>query len=225
SGRGDKGSVLLSLGDLRAESIVPNSSFDRQTVNVRAQYQVSEKLLVDAKVNYMRQEGNNRVQNGVSNTSVASRLNIIPRNIDLDWLKDHTKANGLMQNYKSGTPYNPWWLVEKFANNDTRDRVMGMARVKYDITPWLSVQGRTGTDFFTDKRWSIIPQGTPGSSNINGQVTNDFWTVQEDNHDVLVTANGNLSSDFSGTVSVGASHQNRSYERLRVNGQNLNIPE
>src|SRR5690606_18297507 len=31
--------------------------------------------------------------------------------------------------------------------------------------------------------------------------------------------------DFSGTVSVGASHQNRSYERLRVNGQNLNIPE
>src|SRR5690606_15065614 len=83
SGRGDKGSVLLSLGDLRAESIVPNSSFDRQTVNVRAQYQVSEKLLVDAKVNYMRQEGNNRVQNGVSNTSVASSLNIIPRNIDL----------------------------------------------------------------------------------------------------------------------------------------------
>src|SRR5690606_34448262 len=109
--------------------------------------------------------------------------------------------------------------------NDTRDRVIGMARVKYDFTDWLSIQARTGTDFYTDDRYAIIPQGTPGGANLRGQVSNTMWRVKEENSDVLLTAAGDISSNFTGTFSIGANHLNRDQEVVQVRGENLDIPD
>ncbi|MEX2231372.1 MAG: SusC/RagA family TonB-linked outer membrane protein [Cyclobacteriaceae bacterium] len=223
SGGNEKSSARLSISDMRNESIVPNASLDRKTITLRASHQVSEKLFVDAKINYTRQEGNNRPQNGISFLSVPVNLEIVPRSVDLDWLKDHTRPDGLMANFKPGVPYNPYWLTEKFKNTDTRDRIIGMARIKYDFTDWLSLQARTGTDFYTDNRFAMIPQGTPGAANLNGQVRNTMWKVKEENSDLLLTATGDLSSNFSGSFSVGANHLNREQEVVEVAGQNLNI--
>jgi outer membrane receptor protein involved in Fe transport len=185
---------------------------------------VSEKLLVDAKINYTRQEGNNRIQNGISFSSLQASLEVMPRSIDLDWLKDHTREDGLMASFKPGSPYNPYWITEKFKNNDVRDLIIGMARVVYDFTDWLSLQTRTGTDFYTDDRFAMIPHGTPGRANLNGQVRNTMWHVKEENSDLLLTATGDLSSDFSGSFSLGANHLNRRQEVVQVRGENLDIP-
>lgn len=208
---------------MQSESIVPNSSLSRQSITLRATHQVSDNLSVDAKVNYVRQEGNNRVQNGINFKTIASSLNVMPRHVDLDWLKDYKREDGLMTNWKSGTPYNPYWLVNEFINKDTRDRIIGMAKVNYQFTDWLSIQARTGTDFYTDNRFSRIGQGTPGRANLNGQIQNDIWQVKEENSDILVTATGDISSDFSGTFSAGANHLNFKREVVGVNGRNLDI--
>ena len=223
SGGNEKGSARLSISDMSNESIVPNSSLERQTITLRASQQVSEKLFVDAKINYTRQQGNNRPQNGISFLSVPVNLEVLPRSIDLDWLKDHTRDDGRMANFKPGAPYNPYWLTEKFENSDTRDRIIGMARIKYDFTDWLSVQARTGTDFYTDNRFAMIPQGTPGGANLNGQVSNTMWHVKEENSDLLLTATRDLSSNFSGSLSIGANHLNREQEVVQVHGENLDI--
>lgn len=225
SGGNEKSSARLSVSDMSNKSIVPNSSLDRQTITLRASHQVSEKLFVDAKINYTRQEGNNRPQNGISFLSVPANLEIIPRSVDLDWLKDHTRDDGRMASFKPGAPYNPYWLTEKMQNSDTRDRIIGMARIKYDFTNWLSVQARTGTDFYTDNRFAMIPQGTPGGANLNGQVSNTMWHVKEENSDLLLTATGDLSSNFAGSFSIGANHLNREQEVVQVRGENLNIKD
>ncbi len=225
SGGTEKSALRLSVSDMRNESIVPNSSLKRQSISLRASSQVSKKLFVDAKIDYTRQEGNNRVQNGISLINLPASLEILPRSVDLEWMKDYRKEDGRMQNYKSGVPFNPYWITERFKNNDTRDRVMGLARVKYDFTNWLSIQGRTGTDFYTDRRFAMIPQGTPGAARINGQVQNTMWNVKEENSDVLLTATGDLSADFSGTFSLGANHLNREQEVVGVRGENLDVPE
>lgn len=222
-GGGENGSFRLSFSDMSNKSIVPNASLDRQAINLRASQQVSEKLFVDAKINYTRTEGENRPQNGINFSTISSSLELIPRSVDLDWLKDYKRDDGLMANFKSGVPYNPYWLVNEYKNNDSRDRVMGMIRVKYDFTDWLSMQVRTGSDFYTDKRFSIVPQGTPGAANVNGQVRNTQWHVKEENSDILLTATGDLSSDFSGSFSIGANHLNREEEVVEVRGQNLDI--
>ncbi|MEX2568042.1 MAG: TonB-dependent receptor [Cyclobacteriaceae bacterium] len=180
---------------------------------------------MDAKINYTRQEGNNRIQNGISFSSLQASLEVMPRSIDLAWLQDHTREDGRMASFKPVSPYNPYWITEKFKNNDTGDRIIGMARIKYDFTDLLSIQGRSGTDFYTDDRYAIVPQGTPGRANLNGQVRNTMWRVKEENSDVLLTATGDLSNDFNGTLSIGANHLNRNQEVVQVRGENLDIPD
>lgn len=224
SGGTEKSAVRLSVSDLQNQSIVPNSSLKRQSVSFRASTQVSSKLFVEAKVDYTKQTGNNRIQNGTALINLPASLSVMPRSVDLEWMKDYTKDDGRMQNYKSGAPLNPYWITGKYRNNDVRDRVMGMARVKYDFTNWLSIQGRTGTDYYTDRQFAMIPIGTPGSDNINGQVRNTMRSVKEENSDVLLTATGKLSQDFSGTFSVGANHLNKENEIVQVSGKNLSVP-
>jgi TonB-linked SusC/RagA family outer membrane protein len=225
AGGTERSTFRLSLSDMTNQSIVPNSSLNRQAISFRASSQVSDRLFAEGKVDYTRQTGENRVQNGIALINLPASLEILPRSVDLDWLRDYQKADGRMQSYKSGAPVNPYWITEKYRNNDTRDRVMGMARIKFDFTNWLSIQGRTGTDFYTDNRFAMIPQGTPGAANINGQVRNTMWTVREDNSDVLLTATGRLASDFTGTLSVGANHLNRAQEVVEARGENLSVPD
>ncbi len=224
SGGDEKSAFRLSVSDMNNQSIVPNSSLKRQSISLRASSQVSKRLFAEGKVDYTKQTGTNRIQNGISLINLPSSLEVLPRSLDFDLLKDYKKENGRMQSYKSGSPYNPYWITDEIKNNDTRDRIMGMVRIKFDFTDWLSIQGRTGTDFYGDKRFSMIPQGTPGSANINGQVQNTMWNVKEENSDVLLTATHDLSKDFSGSFSLGANHLNREQEVVGIRGQNLSVP-
>ncbi len=224
SGGGDKSTFRLSVSDMNNQSIVPNSSIGRQSVSLRASSQVSKRLFAEGKVDYTKQTGTNRIQNGISLINLPSSLEVLPRSLDFNLLKDYKKADGRMQSYKSGQPYNPYWITDEFKNNDTRDRIMGMVRIKFDFTDWLSIQGRTGTDFYADKRFAMIPQGTPGAANINGQVQNTMWNVKEENSDVLLTATHDFFSDFSGSFSLGANHLNREQEVVGIRGQNLSVP-
>ena len=224
SGGSGKTTYRFSASDLRNKGIVPNSSLDRQTLNLRIATDVTDKLSVEGKVNYIRQGGKNRPENGVSFANVAASLNIMPQWVDLDWFKDYKRQDGSMTNYKSGAPYNPYWIINEFLNNDTRDRMIGFLSAKYKFTDWLSLQARAGTDFYTDTRFARIGIGTPSSSYRTGWLSNDEYHVKEENTDFLLTASKNLSSDFSGSFSIGGNHMRRNTERVGVTGSNLNVP-
>jgi outer membrane receptor protein involved in Fe transport len=63
---------------------------------------------------------------------------------------------------------------------------------------------------------------TPGIP--DGRVNNDEYKVKEDNSDVLLTAQGSLSKNFTGSFSVGANHLDRKTGHLSVEGSGFNIP-
>src|SRR5690606_16792404 len=111
SGGNERGTLRLSVSDMRNQSIVPNSSINRQSISFRGSSQISPKLFAEGKVDYTRQTGENRVQNGVALVNLPASLTILPRSVDLDWMREHTKPDGRMQNYKSGSPLNPYWIT------------------------------------------------------------------------------------------------------------------
>ncbi len=224
TGGSEKNTLRLAVTDMRNTSIVPHSSLDRQSISLRASSQVSAKLFVDGKIDYVRQEGNNRLQNGVALINIPSSLKIWARSVPLEIAKEqYQREDGRELNYRT-LPHNPYFLTENFKNNDTRDRIMGMALIRYDFTNWLGIQARTGTDFYTDRRFAMIPQGTWGAAFERGQVRNTSWFVKEENSDVLLTANGDLSSDFFGLLSIGANHLSKDQEVVEVHGQNMSVP-
>lgn len=226
SGGSDKGNYRFSVSDLRNEGIFPNSSIKRQTYSVRAGLNATEKLYVEGKINYIRQKGKNRPGNGLDINAAQFALTRVPNFVPLDTLKKYYKTEqGYSNNYNSGRPFNPYWVLNEFLSNDSRDRVIGYMLSKYQFTNWLSLQARGGTDIYTDQRFSRIGMNTPTWYNNLGQgeVYTNTIQIREDNVDVLLSADGKLSDKFTGNFSAGANHLNRKEEILAAEGFNLNI--
>lgn len=222
SGGSESATFRLSLSDMRNSGIVPNNKLSRQTINLLANFRISSKLTVEAKVNYVRQHQVNPPETGGGGTSGTVALNRMPLFLDLNWLKDYKREDGSMINYKSGSPRNPYWILNELLADGRRDRVIGYVLARYKFTDWLTLQARSGTDFYNDTRFSRVGIGTPGT--IDGKVNNDEYNIKEDNSDVLLTASGNLSKNFTGSFSVGANHLNRRTNQLSVEGTGFNIP-
>ncbi|MFT3702123.1 MAG: SusC/RagA family TonB-linked outer membrane protein [Agriterribacter sp.] len=222
SGGSERATFRLSLSDMRNQGIVPNNQFNRQTINLLTNFKISSKLTVEAKVNYVRQHQTNPPETGGSGTSATVALNRMPLFLDMNWLKNYKRDDGTMINYKSGTPRNPYWILNELLADGRRDRVIGYVLAKYQFTNWLSLQARTGTDFYNDTRFSRVGINTPSIT--DGSVNNDEYNVKEDNSDVLLTASGNLSKNFTASFSAGANHLNRRTGHLSVVGSGFNIP-
>lgn len=221
SGGNNTTSVRLSASDMHNKHILPTTSLNRQTISLTFNSQISKKLSIEGRVNYVRQEGQNRPDLGNGWGNPVTALNLLSRYVDLDWLKDYKRADGSMVNYIVRTPHNPYWIVNEFLSNDKRDRMMGYIRAKYQFTNWLSLQARTGTDFYGDTRMERIGIGTTGASTLRGQVRSTDWKVREDNSDVLLTANGKLAPALTASVSLGANRMSRYQAVSGFTGTNL----
>ncbi|MBL7698849.1 MAG: SusC/RagA family TonB-linked outer membrane protein [Chitinophagaceae bacterium] len=224
SGGTDRLNYRLSLSDLRNTGIVPLSSINRKTINLRLGFNATDKLYFEGKVNYIKNDGNGRPANGLDINTVTYSLNRIPAFINIDMLKNYKSPDGRSYNWADGRPFNPYWVINEMPSHDTRDRMIGYVLGRYNFNSWLTLQARTGTDFYNDQRHSQINVGTPTSSLVRGQLLDQQISVREDNSDVLLTASGNLSSDFTGSFSVGANHMNRNFNLVSVEGYNMNIP-
>lgn len=226
SGANDKTNYRVSLSDLHNNGIYPTSKFNRQTVDIRVGFNATSHLYIEGKVNYIRQEGKNRPGQGLSINTLQASLARIPSFIPLDLLKNYITPDGQSNNWTDGRPFNPYWILYQMPEEDRRDRIIGYVMARYKFNNWLTLQARTGTDFYTDVRASHIAVNTPtGYHNLRqGEVNNNEIHVEEDNSDVLLTASGKLSNDFTGSLSVGANHLNRREEINGAEGFNLNIP-
>ncbi|MBK8088845.1 MAG: SusC/RagA family TonB-linked outer membrane protein [Chitinophagaceae bacterium] len=225
SGSNDKANFRLSLNDLRNKGIYPTSKLDRQTINLKAGFNATDKLYVEGKINYIRQHGENRPGSGLDINTISMSLNRIPAFVSLDLLKNYKTADGQSNNWTDGRPFNPYWILYEMPGQDSRDRIIGYVLARYKFNNWLTLRARTGTDFYTDIRNSHIGVNTPtGFSNLRrGQVNNSEAHIKEENSDVLLTADGKLTNQFTGSFSVGANHLNRREEYMFAQGNNLNI--
>ncbi len=223
SGGSDKSNFRLSLSNLSNSGIVPNSTFDRKTINLLVGSSITDKLYVEAKANYIKEDGENRPIIGPTTRGVPNSLGMLPRYIDLDWLKDYKYPNGKMRTWKTPAPYNPNWLTNEFKSDDQRDRLIGYVSLTYKLTDWLSIKARTGTDMYTDIRNERVGQGSAGALS-GGFISNGQYHTSETNTDLFITASGKLSSNFAGTISAGGNLYRRRVENVGTEGQSLLIP-
>jgi TonB-linked SusC/RagA family outer membrane protein len=223
-GGGDRTSFIASVGNMSQTGVVPNNQRDRNMFNVKINSQVSNGLYVESRANYTREKWENVPIQGNLHLNPMSSLTLIPRFISLEMLQPHKTPEGKQNQWRAAAPYNPYWSVNELLNEQTRDRMMGYVLARYNFTDWLSLQGRAGTDFYTQKRFERQGAGVPGV-NINGTMEQQQWDFREENLDALLIASNKLSNDFNGSLTLGAQHLNRSQERVGIAGSNLSIPD
>ncbi|HET6770004.1 MAG TPA: outer membrane beta-barrel protein, partial [Chitinophagaceae bacterium] len=114
---------------------------------------------------------------------------------------------------------NPYWVLEEVKQNIRRDRIFGNVGVKYNLFPWLSVQGRFGQDYWSrDEDVNNFPTGHASRAAapapfVNGVFTQESRRFRETNLDFLVTATKKFG-DFDVTLTGGGNQMRR---RMDIN--------
>ena len=244
SGGNEKQNFRLSLADLRSESVVPNSGFDRFNASLSTQSRFGEKLSVSANILYSHEDAQNRPRLSDSPGNGILGMYYVPGDMDIrTYIGDPEKpgavpsieqqtAQGLTivdgkapgEEFQQSTNLwgqNPYWAVHQFIDSDIRDRVIGNGRIRYDITDFLYVQGRAGVDWSTQRRTNLTPQGTGYQR--GGSMREEETRVRETNLEWIVGFD-----DTFGRVGVnafvGGNRMRASWERLGAVGNGFNVP-
>ena len=216
--------VRLSLSNLSNKGIVPNNSFNRQTINLIASSNITDKLRIEAKANYIRETDKNRPEVGRSFENPFMDLSNTARHIDLNWLKNYKRADGSMVNWlNDGIIMNPYWVLNEIQEDDQRDRLISYVSLNYKFTDWLNLQVRASNDGYTDVRNERVAKGTLDRAGAGGAVRNFQYRVNQLNTDAILTASGKLSKNFTGLFLAGANLYKTQTTITGYDGGNLNL--
>jgi TonB-linked SusC/RagA family outer membrane protein len=214
----DLATVRFSASNVRSEGFIPNNSLNRTSLNLRATSDLSKKLTVDTKLNYIFQRVNNRPGGGEDFANPYSSVVRMPTSFPIAELENFELfTNGRpVQNFYNPNSVilgNPYWAANRLKLVENRHRLIGLAAATYRFTPKLSLLGRAGIDSYFDDSERMTYAGTP-TALTNNSTSGDYSTgtnrVFELNADYLLQYNTELSSTFDLNLSTGGSLRRRS---------------
>ncbi|MEM6763784.1 MAG: SusC/RagA family TonB-linked outer membrane protein [Bacteroidota bacterium] len=213
----------LSASDLNNRGLVPESGLRRNTFTLRGTAKMGSKLTADVKANYVREKAENRPSLSDTPENPGLVLTELASSIDQATLQNYLNEDGTRREWtNSQFRTNPYWGVDRQNNEDTRDRIIAFATLKYDFTDWLALQVRAGTDYYTFRQTDADGFGT--SYVPLGRITEREWRVRETNADFLLMFNEDFG-DISVSANLGGNRLDQSTERLQLNGNDFNVPD
>ncbi|MBK8493171.1 MAG: SusC/RagA family TonB-linked outer membrane protein [Saprospirales bacterium] len=153
SGGSEMGTLRLSLTRTDHNAIIPNSNFNQTTVNLGSRLDISSRVHADISVSYINYHRLNSPSLGDDNISSFGKgiLYSWPRSYKGLEKEINILPDGTRNDYDGLYPFtfcppHLWWNT--YNNNTTLDRnkLIGALALTYDITNWLNVTGRMGTD-------------------------------------------------------------------------------
>ncbi|WP_035805912.1 SusC/RagA family TonB-linked outer membrane protein [Lunatimonas lonarensis] len=222
SSGGEFGGFSLSISNLENQSIVPNSGYDRKTINLGFTQEIAKKLIVSGNMNYSLENIKNPPQIAEQDMSTPTVLNTLANSMPLSLMREKmADANGnefVFSRFRNRT--NPYWSTFEKFDNVRRDRLFGNLTARYNIADWLFVQGRVGQDFYARDQEYNFPTGTASLPNapvgfVNGDFVQDNRRFREVNADFLLGAN-NKFGDFGTSLTLGGNQMYRRMDRNNV---------
>lgn len=211
SAGGERANVRLSLGHLTQDAMYPGQELTRYTIGLNGGTQVSSRLRAEASANYIRAEGENRPGTGYGADNPMQQFVWFGRTVDTNLLRNYMQE-GQHYNWNYNYHTNPYWLALRNRNEDDRNRVIGNVSLAYSFNDWLSATARTGMDWYQDHRKRMFyAEGINTPDDTFGE---DLITRSESNSDLFLTADRDLSGDFSLTATLGGNHR---YSADRMN--------
>jgi TonB-linked SusC/RagA family outer membrane protein len=222
SNNSDKGGFSLSFSNTKNKSIVPNSDFSRNTINLGFDQSISKNLKVTGVVNYSNENNKNPAQVGGQEFSTPSAVYTMSNSMPWWLLKAKMlDANGDEFVYSRFLPRtNPYFSAYEHFENIKRDRLFGNIALRYQITDWLYFQGRVAQDFYSRAQDYNIPNGYAAIAAAPvGYVKGSYWQesrrFRERNYDFLLGANKKFG-DYGIDVTLGGNQMYRRMEYLNV---------
>ena len=223
SGGGKMGTMRVSLTRTDHDAIIPNSKYDQTTVNLGSRLDISPKVHADISMSYINYNRLNSPTLGDNNESSFGKgiLYSWPRSYkglekDINILPDGTRNDYGGQYPFDFSPPHLWWNT--FNNNTvlSRNKLIGALALTYDVTPWLNITGRMGTDF-TLNQFETRNKPIDNLGLLNGFYSNELGRDVVRNNEFLFSAYKDkfLHSKFNTRISFGGTQWSRDQYGLR----------
>ena len=151
----------LGLNNTQSASIVPNSSFARRIANLNLNAFLGKKLSVETVFQYNFEEGINRPKVGYADMNPHWATYLVANTVDIRTLApgyDPVTGREVEWNPVPAAP-NPYLVINRFKNDDTKNRFIGQGSIRYDILDNLYVKGSVSQDYYSFSSEYVQPTG------------------------------------------------------------------
>lgn len=213
----------FSGSNLDSKSILPNSDYNRKTGSVSLNGKLGSRVSFEALAQYNVEIAHNRPTAGdaLGNPNWTPLLGA--NTTDVRWLDPGYDKNGNETAWNDAAiASNGYFVVNKFKQQDTKNRFIGQAGVTYQIIKNLSAKATVSRDFYNYNYEYILPSGSLYVP--NGQYAAIKADNSETNGLVSLNYNGKVSDDFTISALAGGNQQKSVYNQLATNGKNFTIP-
>ena len=225
----EKNQTYFSFESTNNDGIEPNNTYNKYNFTVRNSSQLlHDKLTLDVSVNYIQQNTKNRPVVGFYYNPLVTAY-IFPRGVSMTpyqnyAIPDPTRGNLPVQNWPTayylsdiGTA-NPYWLANMDNSYDSQHRLLGTVNLKYQITDWLSLQGRGKVDHMNDVvNQDFYATSPPVLVGPKGGYRYNPSDITQTYGDLILNANKKFS-DFTIGANLGAVIQNTFSNGLSIGG-------
>ena len=222
----DRTSIYSSLTRTDNKSHIPGASLGRTNMTLRAttKFGPSDRWSTDTKVQYIRSFVQNRPLNGANASNAFYTMYSLPRSMDIRDFEEARTPQGAMRWYGVGNQTNPYWASKYNLNNDTRDRFLISAALKYKITDWLNAELRVGSDQYSTRIERKTYAGSPIAGG-GGKYETEQIKFYENNYSFLVSVQrDNVFGKLGLSGSVGGNLMERKHNGLRASVSQLIVP-
>jgi TonB-linked SusC/RagA family outer membrane protein len=234
SGGNANGSFRTSVSTTNAKGIVPSNEYKRRIFNLGINQTIVKKLKLQLNVNYTDEDYINPPQIGTQGDGAVNFFNRMPISVPIEAYRDHAvnaagaewKTNGFL-----GTINNPYYPLQKDQKyKDDRNRLLGTATLRFDITDWLYAQGRFNYDRGTNfSEWNALNgTGAEVLTNNDGTYRGNYnisqTTTTDINADFLIGGSKEFGK-FSVDASFGGNTLRSQFQNMSQSASNFSGPD
>jgi len=230
-GGNDIAGYRLSVGNNHQEGVVPLTDYDKSSVTVSGQANLSSKLKSSGSITYIK-SGGNRVQAGSNVSGLMLGLLRTPITFDdangtsdpANNTASYLLPDGTQRDYRNGPGYdNPYWTVNRNPFNEDVNRFYGFAQLDYTPLSWMSWTYRLGGDEYSQSNTNGYGKGSNAFP--EGSLFQDDYFNKQYNSDLIVNLHKDFSQNFNAALILGHNYFVNTSSEHWAQGDGFALPD
>lgn len=211
-------SLYASMTRMDDKSMIPEAGINRTNMMLRgvSDFGKEKRWTFDAKIQYIKSNAKNRPISGANSSNSFIQMYTLPISLDVMEFSKAVDEKGDMFWFKDISDMNPYWIAKYKTNQDSRNRFLMYASLKYRFTDWLDVELRGGTDMYNTETENKVYGGNPNLAGGKGRYSVSQSRFFENNFSFLFTAKKeNVLGEWGG----GSDFRRQSYGKRKQRNQ------
>jgi TonB-linked SusC/RagA family outer membrane protein len=228
AGNNDNVNYRLSVGNNQQKGIYPNVSSDKNDFKINVGADITDDFRLEARANYVQYIARNMPDVGYSypGNPLMGLVTWGARQVDMQKVKEAY--------FNNSNPYeapgywnrlffdNIYWEMYENTKRQERNRLIGGVNFNYDITDWVTMNGRIGVDWYLEQRNNREAYGSITDS--DGAYEESDRYIFDDSYSLDFSLDRTLNQNFDIAARIGGEIVSNQYELNQVSTAALEVP-